>query len=107
MLKDQALDELRSIVGDEHLMTSPEALICYSYDGTFYDSLPEAVVNPASTGEIAQILALCNRERIPVIPRGMASGLAAATVPVDGGLVLNTVRLNRLLEIDKANMMAT
>jgi glycolate oxidase len=107
MLSESIQSELRKIVGNEHLLTSPEALICYSYDGTFHESLPEAVILPADTAEIAQVLELCNRQRIPVIPRGMASGLAAATVPVDGGLVLNTVRLNRLLEIDRANMMAT
>ncbi|MCL7452464.1 MAG: FAD-binding protein [Anaerolineae bacterium] len=107
MLSESIQSELGEIVGNEHLLTSPEALICYSYDGTFHESLPEAVILPADTAEIAQVLELCNRQRIPVIPRGMASGLAAATVPVDGGLILNTVRLNRLLEIDKANMMAT
>jgi glycolate oxidase len=107
MLNDQILNELRAIVGEEHLMTSPEALICYSYDGTFHDSLPDAVINPGSTEEVSQIIRLCNRKRIPVIPRGMASGLAAGTVPVDGGLVLNLVRLNRILEIDMDNMMAT
>jgi len=107
MLSENSLDDLRAIVGDEHLMTSPEALVCYSYDGTFHESLPDAVIHPGSTEEVAAILKLCNRERIPVIPRGMASGLAAGTVPLDGGLVLNLVRLNRILEIDMDNMMAT
>ncbi len=105
MLKTEILDQLRAIAGDEQVLTSPEDLICYSYDGTFHESLPEAVVSPATTSEIASILALCNNEQVPVITRGMASGLAAATVPVDGGLVLNMVRLNRILDIDRANMM--
>ncbi len=107
MLNENVLNKLRAIVGDEHLLTSPEALICYSYDGTFHESLPEAVINPDSTEEVSAILKVCNRNRIGVIARGMASGLAAATVPLDGGLVLNLVRLNRILEIDMDNMMAT
>ncbi|HSJ57356.1 MAG TPA: FAD-binding protein, partial [Anaerolineae bacterium] len=107
MLSEQNLNDLARIVGQEHVLTSPEALICYSYDGTFHESMPEAVVNPATTDEVSAILALCNRERVPVIPRGMASGLAAATVPVDGGLVLNLVRMNRILDLDRANMMVT
>ncbi|MFZ5918485.1 MAG: FAD-binding oxidoreductase [Chloroflexota bacterium] len=107
MLNEKVLNELRAVVGEEHLMTSPEALVCYSFDGTFHESLPDAVIHPASTQQVSQILQVCNRERIPVIPRGMASGLAAATVPVDGGLVLNMVRMNRILEIDRANMMTT
>lgn len=105
MLKEEILSQLRAIAGDANVLTSPEALICYSYDGTFHESLPEAVVSPANSAEVASILALCNDEGIPVITRGMASGLAAATVPVDGGLVLNMVRMNRILEIDQANMM--
>jgi glycolate oxidase len=107
MLTEHFLAELRQIAGDKWVLTSPEDLICYSYDGTFHESLPEAVVSPASTGEVSAILALCNRERVPVIARGMASGLAAATIPVDGGLILNLVRMNRILELDRANMMVT
>jgi len=107
VLGENILSELRTIVGDEHLMTSPEALVCYSYDSTFHESLPDAVANPSSTEKVSEILQVCNREQIPVIPRGMASGLTAATVPVDGGLVLNLVRLNHILEIDRANMVAT
>lgn len=107
MIKTGILNELRAIVDDEHLLTSAEALICYSYDGTFHEALPDAVINPGSTEEVSQILKVCNRERIPVITRGMASGLAAATVPEDGGLILNMVRPNRILEIDRDNMTAT
>lgn len=105
MLKEEILFQLRTIAGDDNVLTSPEALICYSYDGTFHESLPEAVVSPANSAEVASILALCNSQGVPVITRGMASGLAAATVPVNGGLVLNMVRMNRILEIDRANMM--
>lgn len=107
MLSDNHLNELRAIVGGDHLLTSPEALVCYSFDGTFQEASPDAVINPGSTAEIVEILQVCNRERIPVITRGMGSGLAAATVPVGGGLVLNLVRLNRVLELDRANMMVT
>jgi glycolate oxidase len=107
VIDENILNELRAIVGEEQLLTSPEALVCYSYDGTFHDSLPEAVIDPGSTQEVSAILQVCNRERIAVIPRGMASGLAAGTVPENGGLVLNLVRLNRILEIDMDNMMVT
>jgi len=107
MLNEAIFDELRAIVGDEDLLTTPEALVCYSYDGTFHESLPDAAINPSTTAEVSKILQVCNRERIPVITRGMASGLAAATVPVNGGLILNIVRLNRLREIDAVNMTAT
>jgi glycolate oxidase len=94
------LDELRQIVGDSHVLTSPEDLVCYSYDGTFAEECPDAVVSPASTQEVSAIVELAHREGITLIPRGMASGLAAGTVAYGGGL-------DRILEIDRTNMTAT
>jgi glycolate oxidase len=101
------LNELQEIVGAAHVLTSPEDLICYSYDGTFAQHVPDAVVSPASTEEVSAILKLAYREGIPIIPRGMASGLAAGTVPLGSELVLNLTRMNRILDIDRENMMAT
>jgi glycolate oxidase len=107
MIDDTVLDELRDIVGSNHVLTSPEDLICYSYDGTFAEHNPDAVISPASTGEVSAILRIADRDEIPVVPRGMASGLAAGTVPFGGGLVLNLTRMNRIIEIDEENMTAT
>jgi len=107
MIQASTLNELRDIVGAEHVLASPEDLICYSYDGTFAEHVPDAVVSPASTEQVSAILQVACREEIPVIPRGMASGLAAGTVPLSGGLVLNLTRMNRVLEIDEENMTAT
>lgn len=107
MIESSVLDELARIIQEEHLLTSPEDLICYSYDGTFAEGLPDAVVHPDSTDEVSSILTLANRREIPVIARGMASGLAGGTVPYRGGLVLNLTHMNRILEIDHENMTAT
>lgn len=104
-LNQRVLAELTQVVGKKNVLTSPEDLICYSYDGTFVESLPDAVANPASTDEVAAVTKLCNRDGIPVIARGMGSGLAAASVPQNGGLVLGLTRLNRILDIDDENMM--
>ncbi len=106
-IAETTLDQLRDIVGPEYVLNTPEELICYSYDGTFAEHQPDAVVSPASTGEIARILQIAHREQLGVIPRGMASGLAAATVPLGGELVLNLTRMNRILDIDEENMIAT
>jgi glycolate oxidase len=107
MIDETVLDELRDIVGPDHVLTSPEDLICYSYDGTFAEHQPDAVVSPASTDEVSAICKIAYRDEIPVVPRGMASGLAAGTVPFGGGLVVNLTRLNRIVEIDEENMTAT
>jgi glycolate oxidase len=103
----QIIEELQNIVGPEQVLTSPEDLICYSYDGTFTEHQPDVAVLPACTGEVSEVLKLAYREEIPVVPRGMGSGLAAGSIPFSGGIALSLTRMNRILEIDHANMMAT
>ncbi len=107
MIAEAIINELRSIVGPAYLHTDPVDLQCYAFDATFEEWRPDLVVRPANTAEVARLLAVCNRERVPVIARGMGSGLAGGTVPMGGGLVLSLTRLNRILEIDEINMTAT
>ena len=107
MIDSNLLNELATIVGQEHLLTSPEDLVCYSYDGTFAEELPDAVVSPDSTQEVSAILKVAHQNDLPVIARGMASGLAGGTVPFGGGLVLNLTRMDDIREIDAENMTAT
>ena len=106
-IQDHVLCELRTIVGDEHVLTSPEDLVCYSYDGTFAQHLPGAIVSPASTEQVSAVMAIAYRESLAIIPRGMASGLAAGVIPFNGELMLNLTRMNRVLEIDQDNMTVT
>jgi glycolate oxidase len=107
MLNRQAIKELENIVGPEQVLTSPEDLVCYSYDGTFTEHQPDVVVLPANTGEVSKLLKVAYREGTPVVPRGMGSGLAAGSIPFSGGIALSLTRMNRILEIDHDNMMAT
>jgi glycolate oxidase len=107
MIEQHILTELSEVVGKDCLLTSPEDLICYSYDGTFAEHTPDAVVSPSSTEQVSSVLEIAHREGIAVVPRGMASGLAAGTVPFGGGLVLNLTRMNHIVEIDHENLTAT
>ncbi|MGQ9600922.1 MAG: FAD-binding oxidoreductase [Anaerolineae bacterium] len=107
MIEPRILKELQNLVGKKYVLTSPEDLVAYSYDGTFAERRPDVVVSPDSTEQVSRILGLAWREEIPVVPRGMASGLAAASVPIHGGIVLNLCRMNRILEIDELNFTAT
>ena len=100
-------DELKSIVGEQYVLTSPEDLVAYSYDATFTSARPNLVVLPDSTPEVSEVLKVANREVIPVVPRGMGTGLAAGSIPFGGGIVLPLTRMDRLLDIDLDNMMAT
>jgi glycolate oxidase len=107
MIEQRTLKELRSIVGKEHVLTEPEDMVAYSYDGTFAERRPDLVVRPDSTEQVSEVMKLAWREEIPVVPRGMASGLAAASIPMLGGMVLDTCRMNHVIEIDELNFTVT
>ena len=102
-------EELKAIVGDRYvLFGDSEALEPFSHDeipDRHYAHMPEVVVNPRTTAEIAAIMKLANRERIPVTPRGAGSGLSGGAVPVYGGIVLLSDRQNEILDVDLDNMM--
>jgi glycolate oxidase len=97
------IDQLIAIVGKEYVLNTPEDLAVYSYDGTFAESLPDVVVLPATTEQVSQIVKLALAEQIPVVPRGMGSGMAAGSVPFHGGMVISLTRMNHILEIDTEN----
>ena len=103
-------EELRSVVGEKNLIVGDEErLRSYSHDevaGPEYARMPEAVVKPVSAREVAAILKIANRHRVPVTPRGGGTGLSCGAVPLFGGVVLSLERMNRILEIDRENMAA-
>jgi len=102
-------DELRAIVGADHLIyDAPDRMQDYAHDEVAdprYAHMPEAVVKPESADQIAAIMRLANRERVPVTPRGAGSGLSGGAVPVYGGILLSLERMNRILEIDRQNLV--
>jgi glycolate oxidase len=100
--------ELSAIVGDRWFLDSPNELYVYSYDATpLYQTMPDAVVMPGSVEEVAAVLKVANRHRIPIVSRGSGTNLCGGTVPTEGGIVLVTNRLNDLHEIDQDNLTAT
>jgi len=106
---DEVVDELVGIVGESFVITDAEKLEPYSHDEVAdrqYACMPEVVVKPRTAEEVARIVKLANRRRIPVTPRGAGSGLSGGAVPVCRGIVLSMERMNRILEIDEQNMVA-
>jgi glycolate dehydrogenase FAD-linked subunit len=80
--------------------------LCYAYDATQLSHLPDCVVFPESAAEVAQVLRLANELRVPVVPRGGGTGFVGGSVPVLGGIVLSLERMNRIVEVDPADMVA-
>jgi len=104
----EIIDELVEIVGRKNVISNKEKMESYSHDETpveQYGHMPEVVVTPKTTEEIAKIVKLANRELIPITPRGAGSGLSGGAIPVFGGIVISVEKMNRVLEIDYNNMM--
>ncbi|HUT56666.1 MAG TPA: FAD-linked oxidase C-terminal domain-containing protein [Phycisphaerae bacterium] len=110
-LTPEIVSELKKIVGEKFVVFGDaEKLEPYSHDEVAeaeYAHMPDALVRPATAEQIAAILKLANRERIPVTPRGAGSGLSGGAVPLAGGIVLLCDRMNEIHEIDRENMMIT
>jgi len=108
---EKIAEELRGISGQKYVIFNDEdKLEPYSHDeipGKNHRSMPELLIRPETAGEISEIIKLANREMIPVTPRGAGSGLSGGAVPVHGGIVLQTDRMNRILELDEDNLMIT
>ena len=104
MLDSGILDELRMTVGEEHLLDSKKDLQAYDCDAlTIFKNEPDAVVLPATTEEVAGVVKLCNREGICFTPRGAGTSLSGGANPVEGGLVISLVRMNKVIAIDYEN----
>jgi glycolate oxidase len=107
-LNKQTIESLKRIVGPENVLVDDEALEKYSHDETAgLSALPEAVVYARKAEQVAELFRLAQRQRVPVTPRGAGYGLSGGAVPVCGGIVLSLEKMNRILEIDKENLMVT
>jgi FAD/FMN-containing dehydrogenases len=102
---DSAVSKLRAILGTENVLTAREDLIPYSFDGTAaIRQLPGCVVFATSAEQVSAILKLANESKIPVVTRGSGTGLSGGSVPVEDSIVLCLVRMDKILELDRANL---
>jgi glycolate oxidase len=104
---DALADRLRAIVGSNGLITSPSELLVYECDGyTIEKNPPQVVVFPTSTGQVVQVVCLCNELNVPFLPRGAGTSLAGGCLPVGGGVVIALTRMKRILEINTRDRYA-
>ncbi|MGF1473339.1 MAG: FAD-linked oxidase C-terminal domain-containing protein [Rubrobacteraceae bacterium] len=102
--KDEIVSRLREIVPGEGVIATDPELRAYECDGlSAYHAVPMAVVLPEDTRQVAQVLRLCNDERIKVVPRGAGTSLSGGALPLTDGIVLGLGKFNRILEIDYEN----
>jgi glycolate oxidase len=99
--------QLKAIVGDEDVISHPEDLLVYEYDGSVDRSIPRAVVFPSSTDEVSRVLDLAYRAGVPVVGRGSGTGLSGGAIAPEGGIQIAFTRMNHILAVDLENRTAT
>ncbi len=102
------LDSLRAALGPANVLTRQEDLIPYSFDGTAaLSQMPGCVVFVESAGHVQRVLQIASHGKVPVVTRGSGTGLSGGSLPAPDGIVLCTVRMNKILELDRANLTMT
>ena len=101
-----AVERLRRSLPQGAVRAEPSARLAYSYDGTFQQRLPDAVVSARSVEDVRTVLRIADEAPVPVVTRGAGSSLSGGTIPVDGGIVLVLAGMDRLLEIDAPDGVA-
>jgi len=95
---------MAEVVGSANVLTDPAELLVYEADGlTHGRTRPALVVLPASTEEVARVVAVAREEGTPIVPRGAGTGLSGGARPVEGSVVISLARMRRILEVDLAN----
>jgi glycolate oxidase len=96
----QAVEELRRAVGREFVIDGANDLRIFERDASIEGAIPDAVVLPANTAEVAAVIKIAARHHIPIVPRGAGTGLSGGAVTIHGGIALQLTRMRRILEID-------
>ena len=95
------LRQLEAIVGADDVLLGKETIVDYTHDESSVEPhTPEVVVRAETSEEVSQLLALANRERLPVTPRGGGTGLCGSSIPIHGGILLSLEKMNHILELD-------
>ena len=104
-ISSEFIQALKAVMPEEQLFFDHDDLYRYSHDETEDLSfMPELVVKPKTTEEVASIVKLCHAYNIPVTPQGARTGLSGGALPVMGGIALSSEYLNKILSIDKDNL---
>jgi glycolate oxidase len=104
-MKKVDVEKLKEISGADNVSDRIADLYVYGADASVHQALPSVIVRPKTIDEIQKIMRYANTNKIPVIPRGAGSGTSGHTVPIDGGIILDMKRMNRILEIVPEDML--
>jgi glycolate oxidase len=107
-LTDELIDQIRT-AANGHVLTGEDVSDDFSRDEMpiYGTRAPEAVVQPLTTEEVSAVMKICNDNRIAVTPRGAGTGLVGGAVPLYGGIVLDTTKMNKIIGYDLENLAVT
>jgi glycolate oxidase len=101
------VSRLTALLGSDVVRSDAVSLQAYSRDATpMFEGLPEVIVAPRNTAEVSKIVKFAHDTKTPIIARGAGSNLCAATVPLNGGIVMSMTNMNKVLEVSKSEMIA-
>jgi glycolate oxidase len=106
MVEKALAEDLRQIVGRANVLDAGVDLQLYQYDGYLVERRPDAVAFVHSTEEVAKVVKACNRHNVPFVARGGGTNLSGGTIAFNGRVVIELIRMNRILEVDCANQRA-
>jgi glycolate oxidase len=106
-LPPAAVHELRRIVGRDSVIDSGPDLRIFERDASIEGALPDAVVLASTTAQVADVVKVAARHRVPLVPRGAGTGLSGGAVTIRGGIALQMTRMRRIVEIDPLAQTAT
>jgi len=109
-INQDIIEKLKSIIEPNAVLVDEEKMLDYSHDEFSLSDIarmPDVVVKPKTTDQVARVVQLANEHMIPVTPRGGATGLCGGCIAIQGGILLSLERMNRIVEIDTDNQMAT
>jgi D-lactate dehydrogenase (cytochrome) len=100
-------DRLVALLGEDGVSTGETVLDLHAGDLSYHPRhVPDAVVFPSTTEEVARVLAWANEQRVPVVPFGAGTSLEGHVIPLRGGISLDLSRMNRVLEVLPADLQA-
>ena len=104
-MKEEHVKYLEEIAGRDKVITDIEDKICFGFDSTRLQYLPDVIVKVKDSRQISSILKFANEYKIPVTPRGAATGLSGGCLAVNGGILLVLLEMNRIYEVNPIDLL--
>jgi len=105
-MNEKQISMLKEIVGPERVVTDIEDKICFGYDSTRLEYMPDAIVRVSDALQVSNIMKFANENKIPVTPRGAATGLSGGCLAVNGGITLLMVEMNKIIDVNTVDLLA-